>query len=354
MSNQNLIKASVLAVVLLIASYGVFTLEHQRGTDINIGQELIGGLDVEKIYAFKILEEGTEVLSFRREDKDFILDNHHSYPTDASKINELLFNVSSITIFDKLRTTKEKFSELKVDEGSFKTSVVFYDESNKKMLQLYVGKTAKGNKRYVRLKGKDEVYLSAKDVSILTTKDSYIDKKILKFKNDMVTSVEVRPSKGNSYQIKRDPKGKTKVITAKKMKFDESKLTKALDSANDLLLSDFYFVGDEEVNNLKFDRYYRVKLKDGSSYQIQIASRKKNKEDEHFVKLSMNLENMPEKVVLDQSSKEDIKRVDKLLKLQTKYQQFNNKHGRWIYKVTKDQAEKLEKPVTDFKSSKNS
>ena len=89
----------------------------------------------------------------------------------------------------------------------------------------------------------------------------------------------------------------------------------------------------------------KIELQNKLIYQVSFAK----SEEDHYVKLKAMFDKpQSEFVVKQDDGKEDLKKIDEVIKAQKTAQRINLERGSWIYKIDKSVYEKLAKDTKFF------
>jgi len=347
-------KLSVLAVVLVALSIFTYIEDHKRGTGIASGSEFIAGFDVEKVAKLIIEEVGDNnepnKVSLLKEGNSFVLEDHFAYPASNEKINNLLYKIANIEIYEKISDKKSSHKEYDLTEKKSKIRVSGFDRTGSKTFDFFVGKKKKFNGSFIRFVDKDPVYLSNQALYISGEKDSYIETELMNIEKkdfegmSLVLSGKklIFEKKGEEISYKKNGLGSVLLDNKKK-----EKLLDFVEGTQPIHFNDFKPIDHKDLAQLKFNLSLELKAKNRMIYNLQFS---KAKED-YYLKISTRLENLPEKIVI---SKDDDKKtlagVEDLLKAQKAVSKFNLSNSRWIFKIDKDTYEDIEKFLKSFNS----
>lgn len=342
---MNLKSLSAVTLALFIVSIFVYRAENHRGTDLQSGSDFIKGLDVSKIDKISLSFKEQKKITLTRDSDKFVLEDHSSYPAATDKVNDLIYKVASISVAEKVAdgVSGSDLEKFELDEKGRKYLVEIFDNDGKKTVAFSVGKSKKGRGNYLLKEGGDVVYLSTTSLWINSSYKDFIDTVLLDISKDDIERIALKSdseivfSKGEE-SFEPDPADTREF---KKEKFDE--YAAAFSSVR---FDEFYPFNEEKVKDLTFDKDVKVQLKSKLVYKVSLA---KSDEDEHFVKINALVENVPERIVVDpNASKEEIQKIDDMVKAQEKAGIINSQKGSWVFKVDKSVYEKLVKDSNFF------
>lgn len=350
MSEKKVIpQLSVLAIVLLGLSVWVFQLQHRRPTDLVLGQEFLPGLDVEKVSKIVIEgDSGKNKLILTRQENHFVLENFNEFVLDTEKINDFMYKVSSITVATKATSSKDYQDQVKVSDKKFESKLTFFDGKGEKLTEFFIGDSGKPKGQYLRMANKEDVYLSEEFLHFSADKDQFINKELIKVNDKSLASVEVKSAQEEIKIVKEKDNFKLVEPALAASNADESKIKNFISNLNSISFDDFIPQADESVKNLDFNQVMRIMLDDQTTYMLKTAQ----KDSKYYISLQMNLKDVPEEVEIDQNDQADkLAKVDQMIKKSAQAKEFNEKHGNWVYTVSKYVFDNLFKNSKEF--SKN-
>lgn len=343
---------SIMTSVLFAISLFVYSNENRRGTDLLEGSEFIKGIDVNSIQKIKI-SQGTKNISFSRDGNRFVLDSHKSYPASSERLNNLIFSISNILIQEKVESnaSEDDLKDYRLSESDNQNLVEFFDKNDKKTLAFRVGKNHRKRGTYLLKEGTKDVYLSKNNVYINSSHKDFIDQLILKVSKSDVAEIITDNSDGvkivqkdNKFQV-MGPEGK--IQEDKKVK--EDLLNKLTSSLSRLEFKDYYSREDGTISNLVFTERLKLKLENQLNYDLSLAQTKINNKLKHFVRVSADTGEMPTQVTVSQNDgKEELQKIEDMIKTQSLSQQFNLNKGNWIYEIDKSAYENLSRDLKEY------
>lgn len=342
---MNLKALATITGILFVISLGVFYLENQRGTDLVEGSDYIQGLDIGKIHKISLSfsKDKDENIIFNRDGSRFVIENHKSYPASTEKINDLIYQIASLQIKEKVTSSPSEsdLKEYELDADSRQYLVEIYDNDNKKTVSFSVGKSHKGRGNYLYKEGGDSVYLSKESIWINSSYRNFVDTSLLDVKKDDIETVQLETD--TLIELAKKDKEFT-LVKPEQKDFKKEKVEEYFNSFSGIQFSEFYKHNDEEIQKLSFDKGIKVHLKNKLTYKLSLSE----KENEHFIKVNALTHNIPQQMTLNAADKEQVKQVEDMAKARTVAERFNLEKGAWIYKVSPSTFEKLVKKTKDF------
>lgn len=341
---MDLKKLSLITAVLFVASLFVYINENKRGSDLLSGSDYIKGLDTNKIQKINLTFSGDKKLSLTRDAKRFVLENHKSYPASTEKVNDLIYKIASIQVKERIaKDVEEKdLAKFELDKEKRKYQVEIFDSEGKRTVSFSVGKSQKGKGNYLTKEGTKDVYLSQEALFLNSSYKDFISTVLLKVNKDEITKLSLNTDQYLEF-IKKD---KDFVMESPKgNKLKKEKIDEYTGHFSSIQFDDFYSPNEPEIKALSFDRDIKIQLKNKLVYRVSFA---KNKED-HFVRLSALLEETQNKFVVQKDAgKEELQKIEDVIKAQSEAQKLNREKASWVYKIQKETYEKLAKESSFF------
>ena len=205
-----------------------------------------------------------------------------------------------------------------------------------------MGKSNKGKGNYLYRERKKDIYLSKENLWLNSSYKDFINTVLLNVPKDDVQKVTLKTDqelqivkKENSFIIPGEMKKKIKQEKAKDY----------LQGLSNLRFEDFLTVTEPKAQGLKFSKDVEIELENKLVYKISMAE----EGDDYFVRLAALLNEAPKQfVVKKDDGKEELQKIEDVLKAQAEAQKLNMEKGAWVYKVNKSVYEKLAKETKFF------
>lgn len=320
---------SILTSILFVTSLFVYSHENKRGTDLLQGSDYIKGLDINKVQKIALSFTGGKKITLTRDVNKFVLENYKSYPADTAKVNDLVFKIANIQVKEKVDSDvdKDDLKKYELTQEKRRYLVELFDNDGKKTVAFSVGKSYKGKGNYLFKEGQKDIYLSQENLWLNSSYKDFINTVLLEVKKDDVEKVTLKTDK--ELEVTNENK----------------KLSDYLNGLSSLRFEDYLIVTEPKAQGLRFSQDVKIKLKNKLIYKLSLAKEKK----EHFVKLSALMEEAPKQFVVNKDDgKEELQKIEDVIKAQGEAQKINMEKGSWVYKVDKSTYEKLAKESTFF------
>ena len=335
---------SILTGILFLASIFVYMNENKRGTDLLTGSDYIKGLDINKIQKISLSFSGDKMITLTRDSNRFVLENHKSYPASTDKVNDLIYKIASIQVKEKVASgvDEDDLKNYELSKDKRKYLVELFDNDGRKTVGFSVGKSHKGKGNYLLKEDKKDIYLSQENLWLNSSYKDFVNTVLLEVKKDDIEKVSLKSDK-NLEIVKKDKEFVVKNPTDKQYK--KEKAEEYVKNLSSVRFDDFYSLTEPKVQALNFDKDIKIKLKNKLTYKVSLAKDK----DDHFVKLTAFLEETPKQFVVRQDDrKEELQKIEDVIKAQGDAQIINMEKGAWVYKVDKSVYENLAKDSKFF------
>ena len=335
---------SIFTGILFAISIFVYMNENRRGTDLLTGSDYVKGLDISKIQKISLSFEKGKKITLSRDSNRFVLENHKFYPAKTDKVNHLIYKIASIQVREKVvsRPDEDDLKKYELDKDKRKYLVELYDNDGKKTVSFRVGKSYKGKGNYLFKENKEEIYLSQENLLLNSSYKDFVNTILLEVRDTDIEKVSITTDKTLEI-VKKDKEFVVESPSDKKYK--KEKATEFAKSFSSIQFDDFYSLTEPKIQGLNFDKDIKINLKNKLIYKVSLAKEK----DEHFVKLLALLEEAPSQFVVKQDDgKEELQKIEDVIKAQEDAQKINLEKGAWIYKVNKSVYEKLAKDSKFF------
>ncbi len=334
---------SILTLVLFVVSLAVHFNENYRSSSLVSGSYFIKGLDLKNVYRISLKFEKDKEIELTRDQDQFTLNNHKSYPAETSKVNDLIYQIASIQIKEKIGSgySEEQLKDYQLTGDSKKYQIEIYDTEGKKTQSFFVGKKLKNKGHYLIKEGSNDVYLSDGSLWIDSSYKDFINRILLDVEKDKIEKILVRASE--SLEIERKDKEFNLVQPQKEVKKD--KIESYVAGIGNTRFEEFFKHDEEEVRSIDFNKSLQIKLSNKLTYDLKLGE----KNGEYFVKASALASEVPNQVTIDQSAGvTELAKVGDMIDARQKADQFNLEKGVWVYKVDKSNYEKLVKKSTEL------
>lgn len=335
---------SIFTGILFVLSLIVYANENKRGTDLLAGSEFIKGINVNSVEKIQISTGKDKKVTFVKEGDRFVLESHYSFPASNEKVNNLIYAISSITVAEKVEGNASESDLEKYELGEAKSNlrVEFFDQNDRSSLAFRLGKNHPKRGTYLLKEGGSDIYLSQKNVWINKSHKDFIEKLLLRVPSHEVAEIVLNNEEDNKI-LKGEKDFKLANNAEKELK--QAVLEKMVRSLNNLRMRDFYPRDDSQVNMLIYKNSLKVKLKNQVTYRIALAM----KQDKHYMALSADTAQMPKQVtVSQQDGKEELQKIEDLIKTQANLQQFNVDKGNWVFEIDPETYRNLAKEFKDL------
>ena len=363
MDDKKLFKLGVAAVVMAVLAFLVSIPKGEKSSVIAPNTPLIQGFDTSKIASIEV-SGVNKVAKIVKDGDGFVVESKGNYPALYSEVNNLIVQCLDMKVSEFVTSNADNFADLKVMDSNAERTVKFYDTDGKLLAGVIVGKKDEnGGGTFVRKLNADEkavskVYLADKVGWINTNPTSYLEKRLLECTRNDIARVDVTTPAG-SYTIVGEKNGDdvTPVLKAETPEGKELKKTivnNTFDAAKNIQFTDVETADSAAVKNVNFDSKYVVETADKTEITLQVGKGQYNNAEKYFVKASskyLNKEFMDKvmsgnlQISKDKKSMED---ADQNLQTYQAVQDFNDRHGSWVYVLEPYQATKMVKNLDEM------
>ena len=227
--NQNRsIALGVTAVVVLAAALLVASL--RSGGDTSGEKALYPSLKTEadSINALRIFKAGDErVVELVRKDQDWTVTERGGYPADSAKVRKLILALSDAKTVEEKTSNPQNYAALGVEDVATKdaTGTRLELAGGKTPINLIVGKSASGDKAYVRRAGEKPSWLLSTGIEVPTLLDAWLKRELIDVAGDRIQSAQVtvgnssysaaKPARAAAdFKVEGLPKGKEVIASA--------------------------------------------------------------------------------------------------------------------------------------------
>ncbi len=335
---------SLFTGILFVTSVFVYINENRRGTDLLTGSDYVKGLDINKIQKISLTFEKGKEITLLRDSNRFVLENHKSYPAETEKVNDLIYKVASIQVKEKVTSNprEDDLKKYELDKDKRKYLVELFDNDGKKTVSFRVGKSYKGKGNYLFKENMNEIYLSQDNLWLNSSYKDFIDTVLLEIKEEDIEKISIFTDKTLEF-VKKD---KEFIVEAPiDQNYKKEKATEFAKSFSLIRFDEFYSLTEPKVQGLEFNKDIKLKLKNKLIYKLSLA--KEN--SDHFIKLTAVLEEAPKQfVVKKDDGKEELQKIEDIIRAKGDAQKINMEKGAWVYKVNESIYEKIAKDSKFF------
>jgi hypothetical protein len=348
-----------ITLVLFALSLVTYYFDNKEGEYNLNGTEFLSGLNIEKIEKIKIVDKQNREILLNKEGSFFTLANKNNYPASLKKVNDLLYKLSSLSV-KELITDNADDSLLNKNQLQAENKEYSVELSNNKgevIKSFFVG-SKKGKGQYIRNANDKKVYLTEDSLWLGTRFDDYVSKDLVKINPSELEKVEVRSKdknfsvtlndeiqkteeiekKQDSKQIPSESSPKFRISPNEQWNVEEKKVSEAMSKLANISFLNPIFMNEMLVATLNFDTEVKIQDKNKLIYKLDLTE----KDNKYYLKVTSLVGEIPKQFQIDsEDGKEKIKRIEEMSKSQGRSQNFNIKHGQWVYEINQDTYNKL-------------
>ena len=328
-SNRRLILLGAAAVILSALTVFLAATDRWKGTaPPAAGKYLLQGFNPEKVHGIHIVSS-EYAIQFKRFGNSFVITTWYGYPAANEKMNELLGLLTDIQSVEQVTSQKQNHDALGVTTDQGSTVIRLFDEVDRKMAGVVIGKRSEGAPgKYIRLEDDDTVYISSKVIPPISfAYTDYIQKQIVSANPREYTRLSVSTNPDHYTIDIRDGSGFLNSLP-RDARQDERRIDEILAASLDLKIKNVF--REEDLKDLRFDTKLHLTKKDRTTYQIDFAERG----DRCYMKAQAEYSKPAGEIIIyKDESPHSLKTKESLLLARDGAVAFNKIHEKWVYEV---------------------
>jgi hypothetical protein len=327
--NRQLIILGIAAVILSVLTVFLATTDRWKGTDSPAaGKYILQGFNPEKVYGIQVVSS-QYAIQFKRFGDSFVITTRYGYPASNEKMNELLGLLTDIQSVEKVTARKQNHGSLGVTVDQGATVIRLFDEVDRKMAGVVIGKRSEGAPgNYVRLEDDDTVYISSTVIPPISfAYTDYVQKHLFSANPGEYSKLSVSTNP-DSYAIDiRDGGGFLNGLP-RGVRQDDQRIDEILTTSLDLKIKNVFKKGD--LKDLRFDTKLQLTKRDRTSYRVDFAEGG----DRCYVRAAAEYSKPAGEIIIYKNeSQHSLKIKESLLLARDRVVAFNKTHEKWVYEV---------------------
>lgn len=341
MNNKKLIALAVTAIITTGLAIWLSTAKQTPSADPTKPKYLLGNIEPSLIDSI-VIDTNKEAVTIKRTGKRFVVKNKDNYPAKITEINDLIGKCTDIRISELYTDDADNHKALGVSAENASSQVKFFKTDGNLLAGVIVGSQKEGGQgTYIRLAGKDEVYVTLDRVWFRNGPMDYIDQEISQaISKESIDSVIVTQS-GERYTLTVDDQGK---VVPDKMKegrtLKDAEVNKVFNALSSLRFTDVA----KDDNNLNFNKSYVCKLADETLYNLFLIE----KDGKTYITCNALFQGQLPKNSREFATQEELKDKEAKYLAREKAVKFSNKHTGWVYEISEESAKNLTKPLEEL------
>ena len=327
--NRHIIILGVTAVILSALTVFLAATDRWKRVDSpEAGKYLLQGFNPEKVYGIQIVSS-QYAIQFKRFGDSFVITTRYGYPASNEKMNELLGILTEIQSVEKVTSRKQNHESLGVTVDQGATVIRLFDEVDRKMAGIMIGKRSEGVPgNYIRLEDDDTVYISKKVIpQISFAYTDYIQKHLFSG-NPSEYSKLVVSTNPDHYAIDIRDGGGILSSLPRGARQDDQRIDEILTTSLDLKIKNVF--KKEDLKDLRFDTKLQLTKRDRTSYQVEFAERG----DRCYMRAAADYSNPAGEIIIYKNEPQhSLKTKESLLLARDRTVSFNKTHEKWVYEV---------------------
>ncbi|PIE74731.1 MAG: hypothetical protein CSA18_03450 [Deltaproteobacteria bacterium] len=220
-----------------------------------------------KTVQIEIISSNDKIILLRNKDK-WTVKNRFDFQADFSEINELIKELKNMNFLHSFKADKESLEKLSLlnpekNKNKSGTLICLKDKNGKTLFSIIAGKKREKGGQYIKIPGKDEIFISASQIYLDLSPAFWIKKQALDIKKDDISEITLLSEKNKKiYQIKKDNKIKYKIIypDKKDLSPDKNKIDSLFSSLSGLEIKDI--ISPVEKNQFSYKFIFKTQHKD--------------------------------------------------------------------------------------------
>lgn len=327
--DRHLILLGAAAVILSALTVVLAAADRWKGDSTpGAGKYLLQGFNPEKVHGIQILSS-RQAIQFKRFGEGFVITTRYGYPASNERMNELLGLLTEIQSAEKVTSQKQNHASLGVTIDGDATVIRIYDEADRKMAGIVIGKRSEGSPgNYIRLEDDDTVYVSAKVIPpIRFAYTDYIQKNLFNDNRNEYARLAVSTNPDH-YTIDIRNGGGVLNGLPRGARQDDRQIDDILATSLDLQIRNVF--KREDLRDLRFDTKLSLTARDRTTYQVEFAE----KGGRCYAKVAAEYSTPAgEIIVYRDESRNALKVKESLLLARDRAVAFNKTHEKWLYEV---------------------
>jgi len=339
---NTLLILAVVCVVLIGIFYFVSREKMKSISSLETGITAPFEIDPEKIANITISDETTKV-NLSLENDEWRVEEKSNYPADFKKIYEFILSVLQIKPVQMVTEKKDYYDRFGVKdhgENSNSKMISLNDKDNRELLKIILGQERAVSKgmpggQYMRIFGKNQVYLISKELDAPSEPADWLNKDILDVQRKDIRSIAVsapqeeekvllsKKDQNSEFELDHIPEGK---------KMNTGTVNLLSDGLTGLRFEEVYPPDSDMVKDLAFDTTYTAALFNGTVYNVTISE----KDNKVYIKIVPSYE-PPPTPVKEESQKASDKKADDVLEspaaVMKKVEEQKALFTQWVYQV---------------------
>ena len=277
MKNQSKRGLAVFIALLTLLAVYLFL----RKTDLEKfsprNREVIPTLGSQQVEKIDFTYNGRQVVIEKR-DSGFIIPSQENTAADKEAVDQIINNLSRLTITEEVSFNKEKWATFEVDEKAIHVQI----KALGKDYEIWIGKLGPDfQSTYLRVGSDPKTYLTNRNTRNAFLKDDYRDRTIINISPSEITAFELT-YQGTTIKAEKESdqwKEKTNDVD-----LDGTKVNNFLSKFSPLRADDFVLSDVSEG----FNRPYLTVYLKTNNLESTITVGTKNKEGSHYIRTSLN------------------------------------------------------------------
>lgn len=358
MKKNTLLTLIIICITLMGVFYFVSREKMKKISSLGSGITAPFEIDPGKITYISI-SNSTKTVTIALTDDIWRVVDKSNYPADFKKIYEFILSVLQIKPVQIVTEKKDYYDRFGVEDpgDNSSTLISFLDKDKKDLLKIILGQQRTVSQgmpggQYIRVFGKNQVYLITKELDASANPVDWLNKDIVDIPRKDIRSITVTA-----------PQDEDKIVLTKKEQGGEFELdslpdnkkinTAIVNSLSDgltgLRYEDVFPKDSEAVKDLTFDTTYTATLFNGSVYKVDVSQ----KDDKVYIKVAASYEAPTSE---DEMQKADVKKAEDVIQnpavVMQKVEEQSALFSKWIYQISSYRKDRFVKTKSELLEDK--
>lgn len=202
----------------------------------------------------------------------WVLEERFDLPTSYDRISELAQNVSDAKLQRLVSENPDRIAKLGFETGE---SIRVLDKIGNDIVAFQLGNETENGRQFMRYEGEEKAFLVDTTFFINSSLDSWLEKKLVDFESDDVTTIEALLQNGDQINVTRgnaDSEWETDDALPEGKILNQSSIGQIASRLSDLTFTATAEIDDANVVTAKENSHqFTVKLNSGDSYEYSIG-----------------------------------------------------------------------------------
>jgi hypothetical protein len=346
----------VLAVVAVAVAVFLTRQQEKESAPGFETRKLFENVAIDDLARVEIAGEDETITLRKISETEWGLASRNDYPVDSERLRRLVLAALNLEVIDRLTSNSAKYDRLGVGDEPENGRVALLGGTDKPLALLFLGKRREATNpeggfapavgQFVRAEGDPAVYVSKEVLSIDKQPAQWLRLNLIEVKADDLSRIQVEHRDANeSFSQSRasteDP-FELEVSLPEGRKLKPGALGNVSRTLANLTLEDVMAADAAGAEGIEYESAYRALAKSGLVYEVKAGER----DGKYYVRLSAVAEAVPQAKGVEEAESTPVSVEGP--KVAEQVEDFNGRHGKWIYEVQKYAFDGLTKKLSDL------